>query len=550
LTTNRTKGSGEISPSEAPTWDDVIKGLKQHINPPSVTRYLDITAPSHLTLGRRGVITVGLTLTPQPDSQDASSLELQPNQYLEVYLHAQAEDFELVGEPVRRITVTGEGGSEPVVFFIKPANLGTKNLALDFRQAGITLATVALTIEVGEEPQPGEQFTLPALTVQTGGPYAPPPDLELRVHTEGTKLSYTLHSPNGAAGFHHYPAGTVDLMSSPRDFQRHTMRKLEKYSEGKDLDDHPLTPSEIETKLAGLGNDLYDELFTTRLRNEYRALRGKIEKGEIQSLLVTSDEPWIPWELIKPYDDDDMDDIIDHDFLCQQFQVTRWLAGRSGGAGQIQVSRLACIEAGQVPGEDQLPYAQSERQYIAELAEELTGVEDATPTVADGQAVESLLDNGGINLYHFAAHGNASFAHPDESVVILSDGRSLRASDITGKRQTHIARDRPLVFLNACRVGQQSWSLTRLGGWAAVFVDRARCGAFIGPLWSVNDFLAYEFARSFYEALQDGQTFGEANQVARRRIRDLYPQNPTWLAYSVYAHPNGRVQFANNGGHL
>lgn len=85
--------------------------------------------------------------------------------------------------------------------------------------------------------------------------------------------------------------------------------------------------------------------------------------------------------------------------------------------------------------------------------------------------------------------------------------------------------------------------MTGLGGWAAAWVDRARCGAFVGPLWSVNDWLAFEFARAFYDALREGQTIGQATQGARIHVRDIAPDNPTWLAYSVYAHPNARVVF-------
>ena len=218
------------------------------------------------------------------------------------------------------------------------------------------------------------------------------------------------------------------------------------------------------------------------------------------------------------------------------------MAGRSGGAGKIRVGRLVCVEAAQAPGESPLPYASEERQYLVNLAQ-CHGVEDRSPNPATGPAVEALLDGDGIHLWHFAAHGNVDPTHPNESVVRLADGQGLRAEDIHGARQTHIAQDRPLVFLNACRVGQQGWSLTRLGGWAATWVDRCRCGAFVGPLWSVNDRLAYEFACAFYKELKKNHTIAQAMWTARKRVRDSAPDNPTWLAYTLYAHPNARVAF-------
>lgn len=537
---------GEPKAPRGPGWSELLAGLSQRLNPPVVTRYTDITAPRRLALGRRGVITVGLTRAPAAESEEARPLEVKLKQFLEVYLRSQRQDFEVIGEPVRRLPIVTGADTEPAVFYIKAVSLGTKHLSLSFLQSGVTIGTVHLVIEVSKEALPEEQPQDLVEAVQLGGPYAPPPDLEIRVTTQvadgQTRLTYEVHSPSGAAGFHHQPAGSKVIVGSPEGYQLHLMQKIEALAAGRDVDGHPLTPQEVEDKLVALGHGLYWELFPPEMRRAYRQFR-----RTARTLLITSDEPWIPWELIKPYDDSDPDAIINDDFLCVQFQMSRWLAGRSGGAGKIRVSRLVCVEAGQASGETPLPYAGSERQYLADMAVS-HGLEDSSPNPATGAAVEALLDRGGVHLWHFAAHGNVDLAHPNESVIRLADGRGLRAEDIHGPRQTHIAQDRPLVFLNACRVGQQGWSLTRLGGWAAAWVDRCRCGAFIGPLWKVNDWLAYEFARAFYDALRKNQTIAQAAQVARNRVRELAPADPTWLAYSVYAHPNARVVFSAKGG--
>jgi CHAT domain-containing protein len=290
----------------------------------------------------------------------------------------------------------------------------------------------------------------------------------------------------------------------------------------------------VANRLAGLGRQLYAELFLPEMRAAYRRFC-----KQVKILQITSDEPWFPWEIVKPYDDSDPTDVLDHDFLCAQFQMTRWLAGPSCPQGRIHVQRLACIEAAAAPGQNSLPFATEERKYIASLAQ--SGPEDASPCPADLASIEALLDEGGIGLWHFATHGKVDPSHPEDAAIILADGRQLRAEDLHGPRQTLIARDRPLVFLNACRVGQQGFSLTRLAGWAAAWVQRSRCGAFIGPLWAVDDQLAFRFAQSFYDALKENTTIGQALATARRQVRDLDAEIPTWLAYSVYAHPNARV---------
>jgi CHAT domain-containing protein len=62
---------------------------------------------------------------------------------------------------------------------------------------------------------------------------------------------------------------------------------------------------------------------------------------------------------------------------------------------------------------------------------------------------------------------------------------------------------------------------------------------FVGPLWEVSDGGALNFARAFYTALLDGETVAEATRQGREAARAA--GDPTWAAYSVYAHPNARL---------
>jgi len=105
-----------------------------------------------------------------------------------------------------------------------------------------------------------------------------------------------------------------------------------------------------------------------------------------------------------------------------------------------------------------------------------------------------------------------------------------------------LRRARPVIFLNACFGGRVGVGLTQIGGWAKRFLD-AGASVFIGGLWEVNDTLAAEFARAFYDqVIVNKAPLGQAFQEARRIIREKDPGNPTWLAYVLYAHPNGEVK--------
>jgi CHAT domain-containing protein len=78
-----------------------------------------------------------------------------------------------------------------------------------------------------------------------------------------------------------------------------------------------------------------------------------------------------------------------------------------------------------------------------------------------------------------------------------------------------------------------------LTGWATEFMA-AGAGAFVGTMWPIPSGPARDFALAFYEACQnDTLPLGEAIRIARTAIRS--PDDPSWLAYTVYGDPNALV---------
>jgi CHAT domain-containing protein len=155
--------------------------------------------------------------------------------------------------------------------------------------------------------------------------------------------------------------------------------------------------------------------------------------------------------------------------------------------------------------------------------------------------VVQLLRSRGLQAIHFAGHGRFDPAAADASELLLADA-PLRPTDVAGA--TIGQAERPLVFVNACEVGQQEWALTQIGGWAEAFCA-AGCTAFVGPYWPVEDRVAARAARVFYEALRAGETVGQAMQAVRRRFQTdaEFPAHPTWLAYTLHCQPNVTVEF-------
>jgi hypothetical protein len=397
----------------------------------------------------------------------------------------------------------------------------------------------------------------------------PPLDLEMRVRVTIEKggqmqLVYTLASPSGAVRLYHRSISGDILQRSPDEYHAYLRQKMEKLSERLDVDGKPLLQAEIEHKLTSLGHDLWDELFPAALKDLYRAIR-----RTVKTWMIVSDEPWIPWELVKPYDDSQPDDIIDDDFLSLKFQLTRWLPKGRNPSPEIQVRQFAVIRPAKpeerpetseiersfvssvIPGLQRalienggvLPPAQDERFLLIRLNNHPL-VRSVTPFLASASDLLTFLETGEAGLLHFIGHGTVSAAQADDSALSFEDGSAFRPGDLTGRLKTRIRGNSPLVFMNICWGGQQGWSLTRLGGWASRWVEICGCAAFIAPLWPVRNQAATLFATAFYEAaIQHGASLGEAALVARRRLRQERPGDPSSLAYVMYAHPNTRLRF-------
>ncbi|MGB9872577.1 MAG: CHAT domain-containing protein [Anaerolineae bacterium] len=521
--------SGETAPAgERPDEATLNAHLQAILHPPTVTRYTDIYAPTRVPVGERFPIIVGLTRSPT-EGQPAAAIQAQLNELIRVVLIPRGP--ELMSEPTRTMRVA-EGDSEPVVFYLRTVASGMQSVLIDFYSQTHLLVSVTHTLTAEEAAAVPEAGKLPAQRLELRDYTAPHPGLVLRVSTRDNRLTYTLNYADSTQRI--IQGGT--LRADPERYRYQVLREIENLARGLDADGKPLgaggqpSPQEFFRRLERIGYRLYDELFSEDLRREYR----ERIRGRVVTLEVVSDEPWIPWELVKPYDADWADD-----FLCLQYDFSRWVSDGAAPAAEIRVESLACV----APEDAGLPFAGAEKAAVRALAGRF-GLADHTPAQARRAAVEALLEGEtAVHLWHFACHGHFDGAAPGNSPLFLEQGERLRPNDLAGPQvKRRLSTDRPLVFLNACRVGQSGLSLTGLGGWAARLVGECRVGALIAPLWTVNDLVACKFARAFYAATQEpGMTLAAALRRAREQVKTAYPDDPTWLAYSLYAHPNARL---------
>jgi CHAT domain-containing protein len=284
----------------------------------------------------------------------------------------------------------------------------------------------------------------------------------------------------------------------------------------------------------------------------------------VRTVLVVSDEPHVPWELIKPVREEGQRGGVEEDaFWGEAFALGRWLRGRPP-AQRLSLQRVVVMAGGaELPASAGRPARDRVRVPVE------VGARQTSPPPAEGalpgsfEEVEALrclehagarlrvlparrqplcdtLERGDFDLLHLACHGN--FGGPgeaDASAVLLEDG-TFSALELSPRLGGALRPAAPLFFFNACSSGRIGFSLTRLGSWGARLVQLG-CGGFLGALWPVTDQAAVAFAGAFYALLARGEPVGEAVHQARQRVRERYPHDPSWLAYCCFADPMARA---------
>lgn len=501
--------------------------------PGRLTRYPNLECPDQVIIDQRFSLFVQLLIEPPEPEAEAIIVEDtgEPEQPPEVEVVVRARGFDIEGSNTQVMQVEREDDSE-VRFVLIPRRLGEQQIRVDFYQYGRRIGTVRRNVLVVEQPldmevaQPEEPMVIELRT----RPMVPPPDLELCVELDrhdGRTLYFELHSIKEDVGYNHAKFGQVTLQDSPLAKMQAVYQEMSQMAGAAPATSEDRTYA--ERRLAAIGNQLWDELVPDELKREYWRF-----KGCVRSLLITSDEPWIPWEAVKPYRYDEEGEREDAPFWCEEFAISRWLSG-PGTADLLPAGAARPVAPAQV----NLPAVKEEVALVEQLDQLRPDIVPLTPFTRRIQVLD-WLEQDEFSVLHFACHGQFDATLPDNSAIILSDG-PLRPSDIRARFGGR--RPRPLIFINACHGGRTAFSFTGLGGWADRFVKDARVGAFIGAMWEVNDALALQFARRFYQALlQEDESIADAFRLAREEVRQAAPYNSTWLAYVLYADPEGRMR--------
>lgn len=522
------------------------------------SRFTDISCPKRVWINTPRIsLIVRLRVQKHKESSATTELKVLPGASIKILIESTA--FDTLNEPEQEAVIRPNSDSLPVVFDLCPKQIGQASININFLEAGNHLGTASIPIEVTEHrteesEEKYEQAISPSLNIK-------PPKFILYIAYERLRqpLSFV---------FTLIKEGNVGRTFSPIVLEQDVvtyMNKLYKRIEMFSPRQHPISnlsfesrvnqeshddsrnvillekvgtnPNDIDHCMKVLGHNLWKDLIPNDLKEIYSKGR---EEWHNSSIMIVSDEPTVPWELIWPYDHSlKWED--DHPW-CLTLQLSRWLRrdhqgnGNDTAAPAFQLKNMAIL----APRDSGLPGAAEECLFLKEFCKK-NNITDVSPSKVGWNEVINLLEEVSYDWLHVAGHGKFSAESPEsDSVLWLEDNNVLAPESIVGfKPELHIKENRPVFIFNACQVGRQGWGITRLGGWANRLISTG-AGMFLAPLWSVDDKSALLFITTFYNSLKKKDTtVAEAVRKARQAVKKA--GDPAWMAYSLYAHPNAKL---------
>lgn len=523
----------------------------------TLPRYPNMDVPDRVSEGLDFAVVVSLTETPQSPRTVVQQGEVAPDGALIARLpdrHAwkvdvvlSAYDFVIRdGANSQSIALLPRGDSTPAVFHLR-ARPTTKPLEMRPIMAtlwheGAYIGRIGRSIQVGRRSQAlhGAQDEVQQGTSSSrwaqSGPIAvdaaqEQPDLTLFLTSQATApdLQMVTVSP-------YLRPPTVSTVRTPGDLRSWLESHYETFARSSSrgvtsVDGAPRASGPLVTaQLQGFGRELYRRYAPQDFKNAFWRLRDQLG-DRFRSIQIFTDDPLVPWELMRPFRDAE-----EADFLGIEFQIARW---HVGGPSQLErpprvvrVSELAVISPTYSAPRDALPAQDIE-------LERLRRVPGYRAVPAGFHGLSRLAASPPEGIVHFAGHsivrlspqGIAQYALIlEDAQVDLMAWRGLMAKSLPSH---------PFFFFNSCHLGGALRIADFVEGWGPALLDVGASG-YIGGLWPLGDAGAAEFARRFYDQLDPAFLTRPVlvSEILRRARLGFYERaDPTFLAYVLYGDP-------------
>jgi hypothetical protein len=297
------------------------------------------------------------------------------------------------------------------------------------------------------------------------------------------------------------------------------------YTSLRDATDGTLSDRGIRThlrNLRGLGNQLYKDVIPSELKDAVACMN----EGDL--LHVLTDEPRIPWELVKN----------SGDFWGQLYVISNSLMSGDGRVEPesftLRIGKILNVIGHGIAG----GIATRARELFQDFREkaDIHLIDGGNDPDATDRFYEELPT---ADLIHFTGHGLVGSA--GAYLQIVKDKASSANFMATSIGQNSL-RPGCIVFANACSSGESKTVIRRSLGFGPSFCQGG-AKAFIGTLDPVSAYPAVRFAEDFYDRLFSGHEIGKALRAAKqvpwkyKGETSLVP-----LLYSLYGNPYERAE--------
>ena len=427
-----------------------------------VARYVEARYPSAAMAGEAFAIAVALRLeAPEPEAESRDLLpthdaEGRPTGAPSVQVRLRtSRAFEVLGDALFAIAVPEKDAAPAVEFKLRPRPgiYGPQEVVLVFAQGHEVLGNLRLVIEVREVEEAPQMITATFRSApKPDAGAAPAPDAIItvtRTRCDGRDaLSYSYEWRSRE--WRTVDAGMVELENSTRDWASRRYAELSKFARLR----RGQRMADAEASLAQIGENIYRELVPPKLGEFFVEF---MPKGG--SLLIYTNEPWLPWEIVKPWHAE-LDPQYS-DFLCARVELARWYFSP---AGRRPASRILPNWLAAVLSFGNLPAVYDEWHYLEGLPAAWPPLQVVSPPISTGGDILRLLREGRVGILHFATHGLPQSDGLAVAAMLLG-GDELTVDELVGSPLARgVAASAPLVFMNACHSARRDVALTRTDG--------------------------------------------------------------------------------------
>lgn len=280
--------------------------------------------------------------------------------------------------------------------------------------------------------------------------------------------------------------------------------------------------------LVGAGKELFDAAPAIFREVLWSLLDDPATCGRFHSILIISDEPSVPWELMVPTRFRPGETPEERSPLGVEFVLSRWT-----GKDNVQPPQ-------QLPLTNSYVVAPTDPR-LAKAADEAAMVIKRVPgdliEPASVAMLDEVLRRDKRSLIHFICHGKSE---EGQQILVFQGWEVIQPYFLRGmgNLERALREKRPLIFLNACGTGRLERGLVGAGGFAETFM-KLGAGGVVAALWDIEDHVAHQVAEEFYRRVQESSItpFAAILRDLRRRAYESGTDEDTWAAYCFYGDP-------------